>query len=92
MTDLTPEIREIHYLLNFFNLENIYSFNLTLSFFQVIFVLAIYDFLSFLKVKNKIEFIKAEENKILIFPCKTKHRVCTSTDVDRRYIINFNYF
>ena len=42
------------YLLNFFNLENIFSFNLTLSFFQVIFVLAIYDFLSFLKVKNKI--------------------------------------
>lgn len=42
------------YLLNFFNLENIYSFNLTLSFFQVIFVLAIYDFLSFLKVKSKI--------------------------------------
>jgi hypothetical protein len=42
------------YLLNFFNLENIYSFNLTLSFFQVIFVLVIYDFLSFFKVKNNI--------------------------------------
>jgi len=44
----------LNYLLNFFNLENIYSFNLTLSFFQVIFVLAIYEFLSFLKVKHKI--------------------------------------
>lgn len=45
-----------------------------------------------LKIKEKIKFIKAEENKILIFPSDTKHRVCTSTDADRRYIINFNYF
>tara|TARA_R100001509_G_C4877167_1_gene218918 strand:+ start:659 stop:1138 length:480 start_codon:yes stop_codon:yes gene_type:complete len=44
------------------------------------------------KINNKIKFIKAEENKIIIFPAKTQHRGCTSTDVDRRYIINFNYF
>jgi hypothetical protein len=44
-----------------------------------------------LQIKNKIKFIKAEENKILIFPSKTMHRAITSTDVDIRYIINFNY-
>ena len=45
-----------------------------------------------LNIKEKIKFIKAEENKIIIFPGKTSHRACTSTDVDRRYIININYF
>ena len=44
------------------------------------------------KIKNKIKFVKAEENKIVIFPSKTSHRAVTSTDVDIRYIINFNYF
>jgi len=45
-----------------------------------------------LKLKNKIKFIKAEENKLLIFNSNIYHRVCSSTDVDRRYIVNFNYF
>ena len=45
-----------------------------------------------LKIKNKIKFVKAEENKILIFEGNVEHRACTSTDVDKRYIINFNYF
>ena len=45
-----------------------------------------------LKLNNKIEFIKAEENKVVIFPSEIEHRVCTSTDSDRRYIINLNYF
>ena len=45
-----------------------------------------------LKINEKIKFIKAEENKLLVFPGKTLHRICTSTDVDIRYIINFNYF
>jgi hypothetical protein len=29
---------------------------------------------------------------MLIFDSNTEHRVCTSTDIDKRYIINFNYF
>ena len=45
-----------------------------------------------LKIKDEIKFIKAEENKFIIFPSKTEHRVCTSNEVDKRYIINFNYF
>jgi hypothetical protein len=45
-----------------------------------------------LKIKDKIKFVKAEENKMLIFDSNTEHRVCTSTDIDKRYIINFNYF
>lgn len=45
-----------------------------------------------INIEEKIEFIKAEENKLLIFPTKTLHRVRTSTDTDRRYIININYF
>jgi hypothetical protein len=44
-----------------------------------------------LKIKEKIKFIKAEENKIVIFSSKTLHRAVTSTDADKRYIINFNY-
>jgi hypothetical protein len=44
------------------------------------------------KIKNKIKFVKAEENKILIFDSNIEHRARTSTDVDKRYIINFNYF
>ena len=44
-----------------------------------------------LKIKEKVKFIKAEENKIVIFSSKTLHRAVTSTDEDKRYIINFNY-
>ena len=44
------------------------------------------------KINNKIKFINAEENKIIIFPSNIEHRGCTSTDSDKRYIINFNYF
>lgn len=44
------------------------------------------------KINNEIKFINAEENKIVIFPSNIEHRGCTSTDSDKRYIINFNYF
>jgi hypothetical protein len=44
------------------------------------------------KINNEIKFVNAEENKIVIFPSSIEHRACTSTDSDRRYIINFNYF
>ncbi len=43
-------------------------------------------------INNKIKFVKAEENKMIIFNSNIKHRVCTSTNSDKRYIINFNYF
>jgi hypothetical protein len=45
-----------------------------------------------LQFNGKIKFIKATENKMIVFSSNTKHRVCTSTDVDRRYILNFNYY
>ena len=45
-----------------------------------------------LKINNKIEFVKAEENKIVIFDTNTEHRGTKSTDQDFRYIINLNYF
>ncbi len=45
-----------------------------------------------LKINNKIHFVKAEENKMLIFNTNTEHRGTLSTDVDFRYIINFNYY
>ncbi len=44
------------------------------------------------KINNKIEFVKAEENKIVIFKCNTLHRPILSPDVEKRYIININYF
>ena len=45
-----------------------------------------------LKVNDEIKFVKAEENRALIFPSQIDHRACTSTDVGLRFIINFNYF
>jgi hypothetical protein len=45
-----------------------------------------------LQINGEIKFIKATENKMIIFSSDTKHRVCTSDDVDRRYILNFNYY
>jgi hypothetical protein len=44
------------------------------------------------KLNNKIKFIKAQENKIVIFNAKTPHRAVTSTDSKTRIILNFNYF
>jgi len=36
--------------------------------------------------------INSEENKILIFNSQIKHAGVSQTDVDRRIVINFNYF
>lgn len=45
-----------------------------------------------LKIGNKIKFIKAEANKILIFDMDVMHRAVTSKITPVRYIINLNYF
>ena len=45
-----------------------------------------------LKIDDKINFIKAEENKILVFDAPVLHRALTSKKVPIRYIVNFNYF
>jgi|TARA_R100001530_G_scaffold73170_1_gene51598 hypothetical protein len=45
-----------------------------------------------LKINNKIIFIKAEANKMLVFDTPISHRVITSKKEPIRYIINFNYF
>ena len=44
------------------------------------------------KINNKIKFIKAEENKMVIFKCDTLHRPILSPNIEKRYIMNFNYF
>jgi len=44
------------------------------------------------KINDKIHFIKAEENKMLIMKGNVYHRGLLSPDVEKRYIINFNYF
>jgi hypothetical protein len=36
--------------------------------------------------------INSEENKLLIFNSQIKHAAVSQTDVDRRIVINFNYF
>jgi len=36
--------------------------------------------------------INSQENKILIFNSQIKHSSVSQTDVDRRIVINFNYF
>jgi hypothetical protein len=45
-----------------------------------------------LKINNKITFIKADANKMLIFDTLTPHRAVTSKKEPIRYVINFNYF
>tara|TARA_R110000787_G_C13145304_1_gene417772 strand:+ start:46 stop:546 length:501 start_codon:yes stop_codon:yes gene_type:complete len=45
-----------------------------------------------LKINNKITFIKADANKMLIFDTPILHRAITSKKEPIRYIINFNYF
>ena len=45
-----------------------------------------------LKIDNQIQFVKAEKNKMLIFDSNIEHAGTPSTDVDFRYIINFNYY
>ncbi len=45
-----------------------------------------------LKINDEIQFVRAVENRMLIFPSQTDHRACSSTDVDLRFIINLNYF
>ena len=45
-----------------------------------------------IKIKNKVKFIKSEENKIVIFPAQTLHRACVQSDTRQRFVINFNYF
>jgi len=45
-----------------------------------------------LKNNDKIEFIKAEENKILLMKGNVEHRAILSPDTEKRYIINLNYF
>ena len=45
-----------------------------------------------LKINNKITFIKADANKMLIFDTPILHRAITSKKEPIRYIINLNYF
>jgi len=45
-----------------------------------------------LKIDEKVIFIKAEANKILVFDTPILHQAITSKKEPIRYIINFNYF
>jgi len=45
-----------------------------------------------LKINNKIIFIKAQPNTLLVFDSDVLHRAITSQTEPIRYIINFNYF
>ena len=45
-----------------------------------------------LKINNKIIFIKADANKMLVFDTDVLHRALTSKKEPMRYVINFNYF
>ena len=45
-----------------------------------------------LRINNKIIFVKADANKMLVFDTAIEHRGLTSKKEPIRYIINFNYF
>tara|TARA_A100001391_G_scaffold39078_1_gene21650 strand:+ start:467 stop:958 length:492 start_codon:yes stop_codon:yes gene_type:complete len=42
--------------------------------------------------KDTNEFVQSEENRIVIFPSETQHRVKTQLSTPNRIVINFNYF
>lgn len=44
------------------------------------------------KIKNKIKFVKAENNRMVIFDAFIKHRGVYKNDVPCRYILNLNYY
>jgi len=44
-----------------------------------------------IKIKKEIE-IKSEENKALVFDTNILHKVVSQTDVNKRIILNVNYF
>jgi hypothetical protein len=45
-----------------------------------------------LLIKDKLKFIKSEENKIIIFDQNVRHRSITSQKTSARVILNMNYF
>ena len=44
------------------------------------------------KTKDGDVFVDSIENRMLLFPQNTEHKVIYQTDVHKRYVINFNYF
>ena len=44
------------------------------------------------KTKDGDVFVDSVENRMLLFPQTTRHKVIYQTDVHKRYIVNFNYF
>ena len=44
-----------------------------------------------LKINGKEVFINNLENRMLLFPTNTEHKIIYQTDVDKRYIINLNF-
>lgn len=45
-----------------------------------------------LKLDDEIKEVESIENRMLIFPAKTEHKMISQTDSKRRMVINFNYF
>jgi len=45
-----------------------------------------------LRTKDGDVFVDSIENRMLLFPQNTEHKVIYQTDVHKRYVINFNYF
>ena len=44
-----------------------------------------------LKINEKELFIENHENRMLLFPTNIEHKIIYQTDVDKRFIINFNF-
>ena len=44
-----------------------------------------------LKVDNKEVSVDSVENRFVIFPAQTQHKLIYHTDVHKRYVINFNF-
>ena len=45
-----------------------------------------------LKTKEGIKEVDSIENRMLVFPAKTEHKMISQTNTKRRIVVNFNYF
>jgi hypothetical protein len=47
---------------------------------------------TYFKVNNKEKLVKAKENRIVIFDSDTEHCAMLNNKIDKRIVINFNYY
>jgi len=47
---------------------------------------------TYFKIKGKEKFVKAKANRMVVFDCNIQHCAYLNNKIDRRIVINFNYY